>query len=81
MHYLICAIMDKATEGYGRPFVARTENDALRVIQKEVNRNDPDNMLYTNTGDFSLWHVGNWKTKPEKLQDSANQDASSNVAP
>jgi len=53
--------MDKATEGYGRPFVARTENDALRVIQKEVNRNDPDNMLYTNTGDFSLWHVGNWE--------------------
>lgn len=60
MRYLLIAIQDKATESFGRPFVARSENEAIRTIEKEVNRAAEDNMLYTHPSDYAVYKCGMW---------------------
>lgn len=60
MNHIICAILDKAVEAYGRPFVARSHNEAIRTIEIEVNRIAADNMLNTHANDYALYQVGTW---------------------
>lgn len=60
MEHIIAAILDQATDTYGRPFVARTDAEAVRTIKMEVNRSEPGNMLNTHAQDYSLFKVGTW---------------------
>lgn len=60
MKHIIVSILDKAVESFGRPFVARTDNDAMRTVAMEVNRAAPDNMLNTHPQDYALYRVGEW---------------------
>lgn len=60
MQYIIVAIYDKAVENFGRPFVARTANEAIRTISQEVNRADTTNMLNTHPRDYDLYQLGTW---------------------
>lgn len=57
---IVVAVFDNAMEAYGQPqFVPHTAV-AIRGFTSEVNRVDPQNMLNTNYGDFSLWHIADY---------------------
>lgn len=78
MHYVIVAILDKKVDAFGRPFTARTDNEAVRIVAQEANRVAPDNMLNTNPEDFALYNIGTYedetgyiegKNKPQRIID------------
>lgn len=59
MQYLVCTIYDKQTETYGKPFTARTEGDATRMVGHEVN-SPQGGLLNTHPADYSLQTIGMW---------------------
>lgn len=60
MLYVMFSVYDKAVGVYGRPMFLRSEGEAVRVFQDEVNRRADDNMLSKHPQDYSLHRVGTW---------------------
>lgn len=82
MKHVIIALYDKPVDAFGRPFVARTHNEALRQIQQQANRVEENNMLNTHSADYSVYDVGEWDDEtgnitgrdgpPEKIAEVAH---------
>lgn len=60
MFYIMVSVYDKAVGVYGRPMFLRSDGEAVRVFQDEVNREAADNMLHKHPEDYSLHRVGTW---------------------
>lgn len=58
MNTKIYAIWDKAVETYGQPLFCRTRQEAIRLFQMEVNRQD--SMICKYPEDYSLYEVGDF---------------------
>lgn len=68
MQHVILSILDKKVDAFGRPFAARTNNEAVRIVSQEANRVAPDNMLNTNAEDFALYAIGTWDDETGHIQ-------------
>nr|AVQ10178.1 DNA binding protein VP4 [Gokushovirinae environmental samples] len=63
MVQVICAIYDQAVGAYGRPMFLRSDGEAIRMFQDEVNREVRDgmpNMMFDHPEHFSLWNLGKY---------------------
>lgn len=60
MFYVMVSVQDSAVGVFGRPMFLRSDGEAVRVFQDEVNRAAEDNMLYRHPDDYSLWRIGTW---------------------
>lgn len=54
----IYTIRDSAAVAYGRPFYAPARGAAIRSFSDEVNRENPENPLYSHPADFELYYLG-----------------------
>lgn len=54
------SIFDHKALSYSRPFFCKTQGEATRMFMDEVNRPNPDNMLYNHPADFTLYYVGSF---------------------
>lgn len=70
MKHVIVSIMDKAVNCYGRPFVTRTPEEAIRTVKIEVNRPGDNNMLNTHPEDYTLYQVGFWDDDQGRVWDN-----------
>ncbi len=66
MEMVICAIFDKATSAYMRPFPAQTIGQALRQFSDEANREGTP--INAHPEDYSLFHLGNFYDNNAKLE-------------
>lgn len=60
MQYVIVTILDKKVGAYGRPFPARTNAEAVRIFQDEVNNPTNAAILRQHAEDYSLWNIGTY---------------------
>lgn len=58
MKYVICVVRDSAADAYGVPMFVSAIGTAIRSFAGEVNRESPDNLLFKNSDDFELFHLG-----------------------
>jgi len=60
MKHVVCAVRDRASDTFGRPFFVRTLGEANRSFIDEVNRASADNQLYAHPEDFDLYEIGSF---------------------
>lgn len=58
MKYKVMVVMDRAVEGFGVPFFARSVGEGERSFRDEINRADPNNSLNKHPEHFDLFLVG-----------------------
>lgn len=58
--HIVCSIFDLKARIYGRPFFARSEDDAVRSFYNALGDSSTGNQFYTNPEDFRLFHIGNF---------------------
>lgn len=58
MKLIICAVKDRALDGFMRPMFVPSVGMAVRAFQDEINR--PDGELYKHPGDYDLYVLGDW---------------------
>lgn len=56
MKYIIVTIRDEATEAYMRPFIAQTENQAIRMFEDETLR--PESIIGEHPEHYILFNIG-----------------------
>lgn len=56
--YLMCSIRDAAVGAFTNPFVARSQNEAIRSFTDAVN--DPKLPFGQHPADYALFIVGEW---------------------
>ncbi|UDN67797.1 nonstructural protein [robinz microvirus RP_121] len=54
------AVRDVKSASYANPFFSPNNQTATRAFAMEVNRQDAQNLLYTNHADFQLYYVGDF---------------------
>lgn len=54
----ICAVKDVSIDTFGQPIFVRRPGQAVRGFTDEVNRQAPDNQMYTHPADFEMWQIG-----------------------
>lgn len=64
--FIMFAVYDHAVEAYARPFIARSEGEALRNFTDE--RWNPQTPLYTHPGDYSLFQIGTYNDIDANLE-------------
>lgn len=57
MLHILC-VLDQAAESYGRPVFVTARGLAVRSFTDEVNRDSPDNAMFTHPSDYTLWYMG-----------------------
>lgn len=62
MKMKIYAVKDRATDSYGNPMFLLAVGQALRSFTDEINRNEPQNMMYAHPDDFDLYELGEYET-------------------
>lgn len=60
MKTVVTAVRDSAMNAFGQPQFVQATGVAVRGFRAEVNRADAANVLYTNPGDFELWHIADY---------------------
>jgi hypothetical protein len=60
MKYNIFCVRDRATDSYGSPMFLVSAGQAIRSFSDEVNRSDPQNMIFNHPDDFDLYCFGSW---------------------
>lgn len=58
--YVVCAVRDKAAEVFGQPFCVPAIGLAVRGFTDQVNRQAPDNPIYSHPQDFDLYELGTY---------------------
>lgn len=58
----IYSVYDKAAKSYHNPYTAPNDVHAIRSFRMEVNRPSDTNVVYHNTGDFTLHRCGAFDT-------------------
>lgn len=58
MKYQIVSVYDYVAEVYGTPYYAVSQGSAIRGFSDEINRADPNNMLYQHPKDYKLVLLG-----------------------
>lgn len=56
----IFAIHDAKASFYGQPFYARANGEAIRTFAGAINGNQPENLMSTSPGDFTLFYIGDY---------------------
>ena len=84
MMYYMVAIYDLKVAAFSRPQFVRSQGEAMRSFQQEVNRAPSENMpnqLHTHAEDFQLFFMGEFDDNtgkfrvpdiPEKIADAAS---------
>ena len=67
MKYEIVSIRDRAAVAFGRPTYTLSIGAAIRSFQDEVNRNDPQNVMFGHAEDFDLFHLGSFDDQEGKF--------------
>ena len=57
-NYVLVSVFDHAVSEYAPCMCVNSEAAAIRIFTNEVNRHHPDNLLFTNKSDFTLYVVG-----------------------
>lgn len=73
MLLVIVSVLDLKVKAFGRPFFARTNEEAVRSFTGEVNRAAADNPLSAYPQDFVLYSIGTFDDETGKVEDSANE--------
>lgn len=60
MKMIVCAILDLASETYGRPFCMQARGQALRSFSDEVNRSHQDNAMCHHPEHFILYKIADY---------------------
>jgi len=55
---VIVSIKDLAAQAFGRPAFVPSVGVAVRSFSDEVNRDHPDNQMFSHPSDFELYEVG-----------------------
>ncbi|WNK14126.1 MAG: nonstructural protein [Microvirus sp.] len=58
MFQIICSVKDRAADAFGRPLFVPSVGLALRSFTDEVNRDAPDNQMFSHSDDFDLYELG-----------------------
>lgn len=58
----IYSLYDTKTMTYNKPFIEPSDTVAMRSLRMEVNRADPNNVLYMFPEDYRLYRVGSFDT-------------------
>lgn len=58
MIYNIVALHDRAANAYARPYYVQALGQAIRSFLDELNRNAPENPMWSHPDDFNLFHLG-----------------------
>ena len=58
LNTVLVSVFDHAVSEFAPCMCVNSEAAAIRIFTNEVNRYDPNNLLSTNKGDFSLYVVG-----------------------
>ena len=58
MKRVVMAIKDLATQLYGQPFFVLARGQGMRTFNDEINRQAPDNGLWTHPEDYELYELG-----------------------
>lgn len=58
MMHFVCSVRDIKADSFGRPFFTPALGVATRSFLDEINRDTPDNLLFSHPGDFALYHLG-----------------------
>lgn len=57
MKQVACAVFDRASQLYGRPFFVAAAGQAVRSFTDEVNRKDRDSEMSRHPDDFDLYQL------------------------
>lgn len=60
MKQVIVSVRDSKSDAFGRPFFVASAGVAIRSFDDEVNRKDPENMMFNHPGDFALYEIGSY---------------------
>lgn len=60
MKRVVCTVVDSATELHGQPMFGPAIGALIRAFVDEVNRQAPDNSLYSHPEDYTLIYVANF---------------------
>lgn len=89
MKLQVMAVYDQAAEVFGRPFFVTSVGIGVRSFTDEVNRAERDNPMYVHSGDFSLFHLGEFDDgfaafvvldRPLKIVDGSNVRSNGNAS-
>lgn len=62
MKLWLFAIRDAKTDQFGNPMVLQSRGQAVRSVQDEIQRKDPQNILASHPEDFELFELGSYNT-------------------
>lgn len=63
----VCSVRDVKIEAYGTPFFVVHVGAAVRSFETEINRDDPQNQMFSNPADFSLYQLGTYEDSTGKF--------------
>jgi len=58
MKHVVCAVRDRASDTFGRPFFVIAIGQAIRSFTDEINRASADNSFNSHPEDFDLYEIG-----------------------
>lgn len=58
MKLVVCSVFDSAAQAFMRPMFVPARGLAVRAFRDEVNRNDPENSMYSHASDYELFEIG-----------------------
>lgn len=58
MIYTVCAVRDRAVDGFGTPIFVASLGAAIRSFSDEINRSD--SVLHAHPEDYDLYHIANY---------------------
>lgn len=68
MKLFVFAVKDRATDAFAAPMFFRAPGEAMRALQDEVNRVDPNNQLNRHPVDFDFYELGVFDTATGEFQ-------------
>lgn len=60
MKMKVIAVFDVQSQAFMRPMFVAAIGAGTRMVQDEVNRAAPDNLLYQHPQDFRVFELGEW---------------------
>lgn len=54
------AVKDLAVQAFGQPFLVRSQGEALRSFQDEVNKTDGQSAIAAHPEDYELYKIGEY---------------------
>lgn len=60
MKQVACAVFDRASQLFGRPFFVAAVGQAVRSFQDEINRKDADSEMARHPDDFDLYQLAHY---------------------